>query len=424
MTTELEKKLIGDALTSDNAYQLVVELCERFGSRFAGTQAEQDAAGYLAARLRDYGLKNVTLLPFEYKGWRRGGSKLELTSSEAVELDCIGLPYSPVGEIEGELVDLGLGSPEDFVEREGQLKGKIVLVSAKRPIYARDNMHRRDKYLRAVEAGAAGFIWMREVGGHLAETGGLPHDAQIPAVGVSRETGFKLQRRIKQAQVFVRLQADHEFYRTTSYNVYGTLEGQQEDQKKLVAGAHYDGHDVAVGALDNASGTAVVLEAVRLLAEHDLPLQRSIDVVLFAAEEVELVGSTAFVQEQANLEDYIFMLNSDGGPGRPGAQLGVALQGWPELQALFRDIFKQMEREDLLVGVSPGSHSDMHSFSEENVPSGYLAALEEVSTGRNWGHTRADTLDKVEKEKLREDSLLFARLLLHLSQTEGWPGDN
>ena len=418
-----EREIIAEALTSDQAYQLVKSLCRKFGSRFAGSQEEREAAGFLAERMRDFGLDEVELKPFEYRGWQRGSTELFWLDQEEKphRIECIGLPYSPEGKVEAELIDLGLGTPAEFSLEEGEIAGEIVLVSAERPLYARENMHRRDKYLRAVEAGSAGFIWMRGAPGYLEETGGLPHDAPIPAAGISREAGFRLQERLGKGKLRVRLAASHQTAPTTSYNVIGSLKGSNPQKKKLIAGAHYDGHDIAEGALDNGAGTAVVMEAARLLAQRSEVLERSIDFVLFGAEEVDLVGSSSFVKEQPVLENYQFMINLDGGPGRPGGKLGIALQGWPELVPFFKNMAAEMGLENLAVGVSHSAHSDMYPFSEKEVPSGYLSALEEMATGRNWGHTRADTLDKLEVEKLREDSLLLSRILLRASHKKDWP---
>ena len=423
MPDSAEEKIIAEALTSESAFSLLEELCDNYSSRFAGSEEEREAGEYLAEKMRNFGLEDVELLTFEYKGWQRGDSSLLAVCGEkSREFPCIGLPYSPSGEVKAELVDLGFGTPAEFSQKENIIPGKIVLVSAKRPLYAREDMHRRDKYRRAVEAGARGFLWMREEGGHLAETGGLPHDAGIPAAGISRETGYRLKRLRKSRDLSVKIESEHSFGPTKSHNVLGRLTGQKglRDEPRLLAGAHYDGHDIAEGALDNGAGTAIVMEAARLLSTQQQALGIPVDFVLFAAEEIDLVGSGEFANHQCDDNDYRFMVNLDGGPGRPGGNLGLALQGWPELLSIMEDVSSKMSL-DMQVAVDPGSHSDMYSFSEAGIPSGYFKKMEEMATGRNWGHTRADTLDKVDEQKLREDALLLARFLLHLSRVEEWP---
>ncbi len=424
MLEEVEKKIISEGYSSRKAYNLLENLCENFGARFAGSEEEREAADFLADKMKDYGLQNVDMQGFTYEGWERGESCLKIITEESEDnFDCIGLPYSPSEEVEANLVDVGDGKPSEFSNLSEEISGNIVLVSALRPIYAREKMHRRDKYLRAVEAGAKGVIWMREVGGHLAETGGLPHDAPIPAVGVSYETGFKIKQFIQKYGGKILIRTKNNFQETKSYNISGDLTGTEsrKNEPSLIVGAHYDGHDIAEGALDNGAGTAVVMEAARLLAPHQDSLGLSIKFVLFAAEEVGLLGSREFVQNQTEEQDYKFMLNLDGAPGRPGSILGLALQGWPELIPMFKDIYSNMNRPDLEIGISPSSHSDMHPFSEAGIASGYFSDLKNVSTGRNWGHTKADTMDKIKPHKLRKDALLLARTLLHLSRMKEWP---
>ncbi len=416
---EADRSIISRGWTSDQASKVITELCQTYGARFAGSVEERAAARYLQQLMDGYGLDEIELEPFNYQGWKRGSTRL--LPVEGRELECIGLPYSPSGRVVGEVVDLGDGTPADYSFHGDNLEGRIALVSARRPLYARQAMHRRDKYLRAVEAGATGFLWMREEGGHLEETGGLPHNAPIPALGISRETGFLIQNKVSSdPSLQMLIEARHSKEEVTSFNVVGKLKGNKPEAPYLVAGAHYDGHDIAQGALDNAAGTAVVMEAAGLLADHRKVLERSIGFVLFGAEEVGLLGSRHHVEELGP-EEVSFMINLDGGAGRPVGNMGLALQDWPELIPLFRQLATDMGHHELTVAVDFGEHSDMFSFAQRGIPSGYFKAMDERETGRGWVHTRADTLDKIYQERLREDALLLARLLLRLSCLKEWP---
>ncbi len=93
------------------------------------------------------------------------------------------------------------------------------------------------------------------------------------------------------------------------------LRGQAWPDRYLLLGAHYDSHDIAPGAVDNAGGVAVMVEAMRLLSH--VGLGRSVRVVAFGAEEVGLLGSEAYVrQHTAEFDGIDLMLNLDsrGGP--------------------------------------------------------------------------------------------------------------
>ncbi|MCZ7556172.1 MAG: M20/M25/M40 family metallo-hydrolase [Bacteroidia bacterium] len=78
----------------------------------------------------------------------------------------------------------------------------------------------------------------------------------------------------------------------TRLNVIGTLPGRRAEYVMICA--HYDSRfEGCPGTDDNASGTAAVLEAARLL--HDIPFEYSIKFVAFGGEELGLLGSKAYV---------------------------------------------------------------------------------------------------------------------------------
>lgn len=108
-------------------------------------------------------------------------------------------------------------------------------------------------------------------------------------------------------------------------NVIGTKLGLSGTGGKIVVSGHYDSisldrpqsaQDVAPGADDNASGVAGVLEIARLLA--DQRLDRTVEFALWGAEELGLIGSTAYANRaQANGEEIALMIGLDviGDPG-------------------------------------------------------------------------------------------------------------
>ncbi|MEW6523231.1 MAG: M20/M25/M40 family metallo-hydrolase [Bacillota bacterium] len=421
--TRADREIIGDIWTSESAYENLVTLCDDFGSRFGGTEGERQAAEFMVRKLREYGLDNACLEAFPYNGWIRGSARLEAVQPHAASFDCIALPYCGTAEVEGDLVFLGHGAPEDYEEKRHQIQGNIVMVSTQSPQFARRQMHRMEKYGRALEAGATAFIWMREEPGLLAETGSIKFnaEAEIPGVGVSREVGAALQRMMKKDTVRLRMTTCHVNKPMTSWNVVGELRGHTYPDRFLVIGAHFDGHDISQGALDDGAGAVVAMEAARALAKHKHLLPKSIRFVLFPLEEIGLIGSHAYVDaHMAELKDCEFMLNLDGA-GRHG-DTALVLQGWSELKGVFRDLSKDM-KHPITVGNRISPYSDMYPFVLEGVPAANMMSLGgEPRTGRGWGHTAADTLDKVSPRALQMDALTVARLALRLTNLEvSWP---
>ena len=83
-------------------------------------------------------------------------------------------------------------------------------------------------------------------------------------------------------------------------NVVATKLGTVYPEQYVVIGGHYDStsgqaQNLAPGAEDNASGTSLVMEVARVSATR--AFQRSVQFVLFDAEEVGLRGSQHFVAE-------------------------------------------------------------------------------------------------------------------------------
>ena len=60
-------------------------------------------------------------------------------------------------------------------------------------------------------------------------------------------------------------------------------------------GAHFDSWHAGTGATDNAAGSAVMMEAMRILKASGLPLRRTVRIGLWGGEEQGLLGSRAYV---------------------------------------------------------------------------------------------------------------------------------
>src|SRR3546814_5740885 len=64
-----------------------------------------------------------------------------------------------------------------------------------------------------------------------------------------------------------------------------------------MAGAHFDSWVAADGATDNAAGSAVVMEAARILKTMGVRPKRTIRFVLWSGEEQGLLGSLSYVDK-------------------------------------------------------------------------------------------------------------------------------
>ena len=420
----IDRDIIAEVWTSEEAYENLVYMCDECGSRFGGTAGERQAVEFMAAKLREYGLENVHLEEVPYTSWTRGTARLEVLSPVRAEFPCIALPYCPSGTVEADLTFVGQGHPQDYEDKGDAIKGSIAMVSTKPPAFMRRGMHRMEKYFRALQKGAVAFIWMREEGGLLPETGSLTFNAAAPTlgIGVSKEVGATLLRLAKKGTVRLRIRAENTIKPAVSWNVVGDIPGATRPDSVLIFGGHFDGHDIAQGAMDDGSGAVVAMEAARALARHKGKLDRTVRVICFPLEEIGLIGSHAYVDQHAgDMTKVEFMLNLDGA-GR-GGETAIVLQGWTELRGLFNDIGKNM-KHPLTVGSQISPYSDMFPFTLAGVPSATMRSSGVgPSTGRGWGHTAADTLDKVSPRALQMDALTVARVFLRLATLDaGVPG--
>lgn len=413
--TELDKTLIAETWTSRELSTNLETLCE-FGSRFAGTPSEIQARDFIAEKFRAYGLDNVHLDPFEYLGWWRGTCVLNVVAPRAQSFDAISLVYSPSTPADGlraPIVDVGMGTEKEYARKKDALKGKIVLCSSANPEEGRAP-HRREKYGWAVEAGAIGFVYARHLPGGLPETGSLRAGklGEIPAVAVSYETGFALKRLIEKGETIVALDVQNESHPTTAWHVVGEVRGQTDEV--IVVGAHYDGHDISQGAMDDATGTCLVLELARVFAPLKGQLRRTLRFIAFACEELGVLGSTEYVKKHRDaMQQIALMINLDGAVG--SGRKGFSYSGLDDIEALLKRIAHDTDYP-LKLSDRVVTASDHFPFLMEGVPAIMMFAREQDrALGRGFGHTAMDTLDKVSTRDLHECAMVAARVLLRLA---------
>jgi Zn-dependent M28 family amino/carboxypeptidase len=398
---------IGNTFTSSVGWDHLEDLVD-VGNRMAGTEGEREGAELTRDRLAEVGARNARLEEFPIQGWTRGTANVYAAGTTQ---DCIALPRSPAGEVTAELVDLGYGLREDFEETD--VEGKVVMVASNTPSWFDRYVHRREKYYYAVDGGAAAFVYKNHVEGMLPPTGSVGSEEQpigaIPAVGVSSEVGARLSRRFDGQNVTVEI--DCETHDATSYNVHAEL-GPDTDEEVLVT-SHVDAHDIAEGAMDNGAGTATVVEMARALSEREDELERTVHFVAFGAEEVGLVGSERMAEEY-DLDRIAGIVNNDGVVR--GRTLALYTHGFDALEAAAETV---ADRFDHPIETIPemGPHSDHWPFVKWGVP-GYHVGSRTGDEGRGWGHTYADTLDKLESRDLREQAVLLTELTVELADRE------
>ncbi|ESP87464.1 M28 family peptidase [Candidatus Halobonum tyrrellensis] len=413
--TRLPNRVVGDAYTSEFHWTLLEDLVD-IGNRMAGQAGEREGAERVAEAFEAAGLRDVHLDEFDVPGWWRGSSTLRTTGAHdrtyEKDYEVIGLPGTPAAAATGDLVDVGYGRPEEFDAAD--CEGAVVLTTSETPADYGRWIHRMEKYSYAVEAGAVGFVFANHLDGCLPPTGEVGYGNRpgpIPAVGVSKEVGAQLRRHVGDDPT-VSLDVDARNEPTTSVNTVGEL-GPDTDEAVLVT-AHVDAHDIAPGANDNGAGTVLVAEIAGLLSAVEGNLDTRVRCTVFGSEEIGLRGA---YHEAAtlDLDDVKAVVNIDGA-GRD-RQLDVRTNRFDALEDVFETVTDGL-KVPLSTSSTVSPHGDQWAFVQEGVPGLMASSTNPDKSGRGWGHTHADTLDKVDVRDLREHAVVLAEAVYELADAD------
>lgn len=427
--------------------------------RFPGSEEDKQAAAYIAGSLKNAGLKlfdETGLLPFNIT------TSVEASDANFLRIDTFSAKYgedyalyafSESGHFMSEMVFAGFGmiiQTDSLVHNDYEgldVKGKWVLVLKGDP-QAENNdspfipfADARNKALFARDQGALGLILVGGVKNNpndelsplLFERGIV--SAGIPVLDIrkkiadslilkniysvdSLESGLINGEKMNVTIRDLRIEAHVEIIRneTTTFNIAGYLEGNDPILKHeyVVIGAHYDHLGMGgsgsgsrtpdtlaahIGADDNASGTAGVMDLAYRLSERRSELKRSILFVLFGAEEMGLLGSRYFVDhlpvEQSKI---VAMINLDM-IGRLNEQKAVVVGG-TGTSPIFEPLLQELDLQSAIsLSFSPEGFgaSDHASFYAVDIPVMFF------STGAHADyHTPADTPEKINFEGMSE----------------------
>jgi carboxypeptidase Q len=212
---------------------------------------------------------------------------------------------------------------------------------------------------------------------------------------------------------------------TDSVNVIGEIPGGRKKDEVVMIGAHLDSWHGGTGATDNAAGSAVMIEALRILKTLNLPLDRTVRMALWSGEEEGLLGSRAYVAEHfaaredmklkpehAKLAGYF---NVDNGSGNIR---GVYLQGNEMMRPIFESWLKPFA--DLgasTISVRNTGGTDHLSYDAVGLP-GFQFIQDPLEYDSRTHHSNMDIYDRVQRADMEQMAAIVTSFVYNAANRE------
>jgi carboxypeptidase Q len=473
--------------------EIVGYLTDSIGPRLTGSPQMKAANDWTLAKLEEWGLANPRLEPWEFgEGWTFSRAEVRMVSPVPAVLAALPKAWTPgtTGVATGQAMVLEIEKIEDLEPHKGQLAGKILFLSKApehedptEPVFTRydavklDDLasydipvdrdgeswrekarKRRDLWLKiADQLVAEGVVATVEVSsfehGVVRVTGGSGQGTPnqplgVPALVMAVEPYERVLRLIEREQeVELAIDVEATFHREspTSWNTVAEIPGSDKNAEVVMAGAHLDSWHAGTGATDNAAGSAVVLEAVRILKVLGVKPKRTIRVALWSGEEQGLLGSRAYVKEHfatrpeptdeaelalpprwrkptwpvqpkpehARLAAYF---NIDNGGGKVH---GIYAQENLGAKMLFEEFIEPLA--DL--GVTTVTMENTGSTDHVSFDSVGLPGFQFIQDARDYGtrthHSHIDTYEHLDPQDLKQAAVVMASFLYQAAMLDG-----
>lgn len=265
----------------------------------------------------------------------------------------------------------------------------------------------------------------RTDGGTIFPSGGgsrraRPEDG-VPTVTLAVEHYNRMVRVLETGlPVRVELNVQTQFHEETTpngFNLLADIPGTDPELKDevVIIGAHFDSVAAGTGATDNATGSAAMMEAMRILKAVGVQPRRTIRIALWGGEEQGLLGSREYVRR--HLADVSTMtlkpahgkvsayFNSDNGTGRIR---GVWLEGNHHVRPIFEEWIAPLK--DLGVEVlSPRAvgSTDHVAFDAAGIPA-FQFLVDRLEYRSRTHHSNMDVFDRVQRDDMVQHATVAA----------------
>lgn len=447
------QQIVTEATENSQLQSLAHQLVDVIGPRLVGTPQMQQAHDWAIKTYQDWGILARNEQWGEWRGWERGITHIDLVYPRVRTLEGMQLAWSPSTKgksVSGETIIIpDLADSTEFKNWLPTVKGKFVLISMMqptgRPDYNWQEFATKESFdkmkserqlqidawrqrisktgfttrtlTQALEnAGAVGIVQSNWSNGFGVNKIFGANTKKVPTIDLSLEDYGLLYRLTESGQkprISVRAESKEKGMVPT-YNTLAEIRGTEKPNEYVMLSAHFDSWDGAGGATDNATGTIVMMEAMRILKKIYPNPKRTILVGHWGSEEQGLNGSRAFVEDhQEIVQNLQALFNQDNGTGRVVNLSGQGflhsyefLSRW--LAKVPAEIRNQIQTS--FPGSPGGGGSDFASFVAAGAPGFSLSSLS-WSYGTYTWHTNRDTYDKIVWDDVRSNAILTAILI-------------
>jgi carboxypeptidase Q len=324
-------------------------LTDRIGARLTGSPGMKKANEWTRDELTKIGLANARLEAYKFgRGWSSDYCVVRMTAPGTLQLYALPMAWSPAtnGPVRAKVVKVKLETKEDLEKQKGKLAGLIVMTAEPREMkpqekaalqrYDEEELETLAEYVVPTARDSARMSEFRtrrefrktlaqfaidekiaalvssgngEGGVFRVQGGGTWRDDEpigVPAVGLAPEHYARIAR-LLDAKTDVELEIDVRaaFHNEdlNSYNTLADIPGTDKKGEVVMLGAHLDSWHTGTGATDNAAGSAIMMEAVRILKSLGVAPKRTIRIALWSGEEQGLLGSRAYVEQHFAARD-------------------------------------------------------------------------------------------------------------------------
>ena len=460
-------KIKDEGFQRSKVMEILSWLTDVYGPRLTNSPGFRKAGDWAVKEMTSWGLSNVKLEPFPFgRGWSNERFSMTATTPGG-SFPVIGMAtaWTPGtnGPVSADAVFAPITNEEEIARFKGKLQGKIVFTQALREVPAlwtppssRYNDAQLDELTRETDAaprsgrfggrgGRGGPLpfaqrlaqFLKEEGAIATVTTGTrgdggtlfvqgasaanrqPNaDAGLPAIVIAVEHYGRVVRTLqKDMPVKIDLDIRNTFHDadTASFNVVAEIPGTDKADELVMLGAHFDSWHGATGATDNASGSAVMMEAMRILKQSGLKLRRTVRIGLWGGEEQGLIGSREYVTAHfANVADMVLKpghakfagyFNVDNGTG---AIRGVYLQGNEAVGPIFAAWMKPFTNLGMTtLTIRDTGGTDHQSFDRVGLP-GFQFIQDDVEYDTRTHHSNMDSYERIQEEDMRKNAVIVA----------------